>query len=437
MKKFSILHIADIHFNEILHFNPSSKTSFSRPVKKIISYSDDINTINRALISQMEDTSVIIFSGDLCTQGPKYYRQCLSFINEKIANIFLKKNDANKILFVSGNHDLDRNKSNKKSLIPKFEDACSALEELGFTKLPVENFECENFPITDSSSVKIIPVNSCLACGEKRSIDLKTANSLKKLNPEIFKSYYEIEAPLIKSELFSELNNYIDDKSTPVIVAHHNLLPMRILQIKPYSELINGGLIRQLISQLDRPVLYIHGHIHEDLIEIIENPEIPNLKIVCISSPPLYPTKISPTLFGFQKIILHFTDNGVIIGCEVILFTLDKGKLLKKNVKIKLFDKRSIADYLSHLDMIILDCMKELSNSKGGTNEFHIAKITERYCEKTQTKMNELKNIEVINKMIETHLSLFNWLGFVEYDPSIFDDETEIGARLVKCGVIL
>ena len=57
-----------------------------------------------------------------------------------------------------------------------------------------------------------------------------------------------------------------------VIVAHHNLLPQRLPRLAPYTELVNGGALRASLGELGKPVLYLHGHIHEDPIEILRSP---------------------------------------------------------------------------------------------------------------------------------------------------------------------
>lgn len=94
-------------------------------------------------------------------------------------------------------------------------------------------------------------------------------------------------------------------------MAHHNLLPQRIPRILAYGEMLNAGFLRQMLHASRRNVIYLHGHIHEDPIEVISVPgsEIASRderKIVSIAAPALKD--------GFNEITLFFgVENDVFL----------------------------------------------------------------------------------------------------------------------------
>lgn len=100
-------------------------------------------------------------------------------------------------------------------------------------------------------------------------------------------------------------------RSTPnallVIAAHHNLLPQRLTRLAPYTELVNSGTLRASLMAAGRPVIYLHGHIHEDPIEIMAMPA--GQAVISISAPAAED--------GFNLLEFNFTRSGLPLSCHI------------------------------------------------------------------------------------------------------------------------
>jgi len=86
-------------------------------------------------------------------------------------------------------------------------------------------------------------------------------------------------------------------------------------RIAPYSELINGGAVRTALLNLDRPLLYLHGHLHTSPIEVVRVPDRARSAIISISAP----------LFrdGYNVVEIAFNQEAVPLGCRVLAHRLD------------------------------------------------------------------------------------------------------------------
>jgi hypothetical protein len=111
--------------------------------------------------------------------------------------------------------------------------------------------------------------------------------------------------------------NALPKNIVPIVLAHHNLLPQKTLRIAPYTELLNSGELRSQLSSLSAPVVYLHGHIHDDPIEIISRPESDAAPLICISAPEFRK--------GFLAVRFAYTSNGIPLGVEVLQHRLSHG----------------------------------------------------------------------------------------------------------------
>jgi hypothetical protein len=77
-----------------------------------------------------------------------------------------------------------------------------------------------------------------------------------------------------------------------------------------YTEVINAGLIRAQLLTLERPVIYCHGHIHSDPIEIVRGVQQSRTgMLVCISAPVLSD--------GFNVLDIAFSRSCCPLGVTV------------------------------------------------------------------------------------------------------------------------
>jgi hypothetical protein len=86
-------------------------------------------------------------------------------------------------------------------------------------------------------------------------------------------------------------------------------------RIAHYSEFINGGAVRTKLLNFDRPLIYLHGHLHTSPIEVVRVPDRARSAIISISAP----------LFrdGYNVIEVAFNQDAVPLGCRVIAYRLD------------------------------------------------------------------------------------------------------------------
>ncbi|TFD36288.1 hypothetical protein E3T34_01040 [Cryobacterium sp. TMT1-62] len=106
-----------------------------------------------------------------------------------------------------------------------------------------------------------------------------------------------------------------------VVAAHHGFLPQATPRFGPYTEMINGGQVRRRLLALSRPVLYLHGHIHEESLETIRgsgsNAGVDGPPIVAIAAPLLSE--------GFNRIVVEFGAHGRVLGLLLYRIRVDRG----------------------------------------------------------------------------------------------------------------
>ncbi len=172
----------------------------------------------------------------------------------------------------------------------------------------------------------IIGLNSCFGCGEARAIPATTfvaideALSKEGLTDEATKRVLDavrsasetIDAPAFMADHIDTVQGEIRRNSgddLPVLIGHHNILQQALPRFDLYTDLVNAGMFRSRLSGLGGPALYLHGHIHSDPIETVEQYTPDRGQLVCISCPEF--------VDGFNMIEVWFTDSGIPLGCTV------------------------------------------------------------------------------------------------------------------------
>ena len=230
----------------------------------------------------------ILLCGDLTTAGvSEHYAECVEYLTKSLSLTSADVIAPGHWHVVPGNHDVDR-----KSLKPgdhPFAELFAPLKELWAASCENAVLTVDEARITQLESqgcgIALMSLNSCVGCGEWRGLPKRIREQL----------LAEIEVTLSeqpKAELFCEIAEQLDapvfDKShldevsvqikalgrncVPVVLAHHNLLPQQTPRLAPYAEVSNAGMLRTRLTSLGRPVIYCHGHIHEELIEVVSNP---------------------------------------------------------------------------------------------------------------------------------------------------------------------
>ena len=410
-----MLHIGDIHYNHI--------DKDDRPVdRKDLQFPESLNeilpeksyqTIIKSFMYAIgEPPLAILLSGDLSTYGKiDGYKDCLRFLKKRIPANFFDSEPFQKLFIVPGNHDIDRKKVSDDSLYCKFKPIQESLEEEKFPEVPVPDLKTEKLCQDPSCSVLVISINSCIGCGERRYYPEKIRDAISKSldcnEEENMELCYEmIDTPVIKDEDIGKMVHCIqsDENILPIILTHHNLLPQKRPRIAMYTELLNSGYIREKLLMLNRPIIYLHGHLHDDPIEIIQSPRYEKAKIICISAPLLFPnTKDETKKFGFNKIKIICGEHEVPIGCEITYHRPTEANVDKKEERIRFLGPPDTIALATPEDKDILRCINEnMSNVNMYLSDLR-GKVNEEYG----------KNLSIGE--IEESVDRLSWLGLVDY----------------------
>jgi hypothetical protein len=282
-----------------------------------------VKVVFRAIHRLVEKGSVdlLLFMGDLAEQGGlTSYQACVRYLAEALQLGAGRRFADLPLGIVPGNHDVDRVLAAKPGLKAKFQPLQRALAKMGLPAMPVDApiwLETSEGPCR----IDVALLNSCWGCGAKEFIPHEfRAGISKAINDAIncggdsraTQAYYDrqLDTPAFSGETVQKLVDgaaALPGGSLIVAVAHHNILPQRLPRLAPYTELVNSGAVRSALSGLGRPVLYLHGHIHEDPVEIVQVPG--GAPLVSISAP-----EVSD---GFNQLELVFTPTGLPLICSV------------------------------------------------------------------------------------------------------------------------
>lgn len=282
-------------------------------------------------VLETEPVSALLFMGDLTDIGKlDGYKACARYIRNALQ---LGPGEAYESLttgIVPGNHDIDREVAKKPGLATKFQPLQEVLREAGLNPLPVGKpvwLQTSN----GSAAAKIGLLNSCWGCGSREYIPAEFRDAVfdaidkaitEGKDEKTVKAYYDrqFDTPAFSDDTITELANLNPRGGELLIVAaHHNLLPQRQPRLAPYTELVNSGAIRSTLSDLSRPVIYLHGHIHEDPVEVLMIPH--GEPLVCISAP--------AASDGFNVLELLFSKVGVPLSVRVVPWRFTPSGILR------------------------------------------------------------------------------------------------------------
>jgi len=324
LARIKIIQVGDLHLPLTLseRRNVDDKDpAFPSQLKDKIS-SSPTKIVYKKLFELIEsgEYNSVLFMGDLTDKGHLgNYDGAVRFLSQSLQIGRGRRNEDQQVGFVPGNHDIDRNLASLPELEEKFRPLNESLNSAGLPTLPVSN-EVEFLISQGPANAKIIMMNSCWGCGAKEFIpemfrevigdaisDAMGAGGEKELS-----QYYnrQLDTPAFSNESVTRVHQA--RQSTPedtleVYVAHHNLLPQRLTRLAPYTELVNSGAMRATLTSGAKPTIYLHGHIHEDPIEIIRTPDGANL--ISVSAP--------MSSDGFNLVELVFTETGLPLSCSI------------------------------------------------------------------------------------------------------------------------
>lgn len=281
----------------------------------------------------------VLFMGDFTDLGQLVgYKACANFISRALQIGTDGLYSDMPLGIVPGNHDIDRNLAGHPSLTDKFQPLAEALHSAHLPEMPINSVKSILLE-EEGAALDIHLVNSCWGCGEpqfipeiirqpiKDALDKALAGATAS---DALKSYYDqqLDTPAMAKEAIDDVVERITNrlqKTLPIVVAHHNLLPQRIPRLAQYTELVNGGALRSSLAQLNTPVLYLHGHIHEDPIEIVHQPS--GEPLVIISAP--------EAASGFNILDVTFTRTSLPLVCHVVPYRFDAAGTLRARNSIR------------------------------------------------------------------------------------------------------
>lgn len=358
----TIIQVGDVHFPSVQAETPkidNKDPSFPDPT--VMSGREtrlDIVSRHCAEVAK-QGCDAMVFMGDLTTQSDvPSMKTCAKYLRGRIADYLCAPDEIDgKILFVPGNHDVERpakpTKSFRMNAYKKFKAFEKALLDAGFSQNSVE--EVSELQLAHGNfEVDIYGINTCIGCGELRVIpedvkqeistniqeilsNLKPKDSVAEWDKDFIDALSErIDAPVIEASIINELTrkfSAIEAKGNshnfvPVVVGHHNLLPQMVPRVSTYSEMVNSGRLRHFLRTSPFPVLYLHGHIHTDPIETVSGHEDGQHGVIAVSAP----------LFqdGFNKIDIAFDSQSKPLGVRIEQFRYDKTGMRERTPVIRM-----------------------------------------------------------------------------------------------------
>jgi hypothetical protein len=296
------------------------------------------------MIDRRPEIVGLLLSGDLTDRGDMDgYQDCIGYLERALSRTRLW--NENSLFVTPGNHDVDRNAADPAGRSAKLH---AAWDKLGLDVLAtsgVRQHEIER----DGNRAVVFSLSSCAGCGEERRLPEEISAELASLLKDYvvrkggLKGAFDIvgeklDTPAFEAKDLESLTAHIlalDHNVAPIVLAHHGILPQGLLRVDLYTEVINGGVARWRFRDLDHPVLYCHGHIHENPIEVLVDPDRERRPVVLISAPLLRD--------GFNFVSVAFGRDGTLLGVliEQHLIQSYGGIKLEKQLRIPLVETGS------------------------------------------------------------------------------------------------
>jgi hypothetical protein len=328
MKEMTIIHIGDIHY-------PETKLIKTADIKEwgtdspIVDSSAPFPLQNsiRKIQNLLGEFSVdgIALSGDLTSDGfYSGYKECVDYLVKSIlGGIFTLEQE--RIHVVPGNHDVNEEIADETGhdLLGKFKPLHDIWDSIGLPVFMKDYSRITRITNDNVIFLQLVSINTCtLSCVLRGYPEIV----LSHLNSEIEKARKSgdksklrhllgeiLDVSAVKEDDFQNVTSNLralPENIQPIVLGHHNLIPQAVTRYTSYPEMINSGIVRRRLIECEKPIMYLHGHIHKDTIEVISDPKFPKSKLICISAPKLTD--------GFNLIRIEFGDNNTSIGCIVI-----------------------------------------------------------------------------------------------------------------------
>jgi len=346
VKTITILQVGDVHFDQ-LSIGPDVDVKDQQISPDLVRQMapSRLRSVMQAIGKLCDPVSpdAIVFCGDLSSRGQhQVYVDCVTYLNESLGLSEGRFWTPDEIHAVPGNHDIDRNTVDPtgKDYFAKFVPLEATWREIQLDILACADVRPTLLRGQGGGEVTAYSMNSCIGCGEKRArqgdftamvrADLEAR---KKEGDEAAADvlWEGLDTPLFFEEHLTTVNDAIDrlaPTQLPIVIAHHNLLPQATPRAAVYTELVNGGAARVRLAAHRRWIIYLHGHIHDDPIEVIDQ-RFPNRGQVLSISAPLLEE-------GFNVVSVEFGNAGRPMGVSVVHYRYKNGGDVRARPEIRI-----------------------------------------------------------------------------------------------------
>lgn len=338
LPRLRLIQVGDVHLASATRLRAGiddKDARFPTPLRNLL-LGPPIKTVFRKLHAQLEVGGVdaLLFMGDFADRGDlPGYKACVSYLAEALQLGRDRRFEDLVVGMVPGNHDVDRQLASGQGFKGKFRPLQDAVQAARLPPLPIES---PTWLVAERGNARadVALLNSCWGCGERENIPSEFQKGIAEAiaaaladgtSERAVAAYYDrqLDTPAFSGE---SIQRFVDDQanrpgaSVLVACAHHNILPQRTTRLAPYTELVNSGAFRSALLELARPVIYLHGHIHEDPVEIVTTPS--GGPLVCISAP--------EAARGFNIIELVFTHTGLPLVCNLRPWRLEDSGVFRE-----------------------------------------------------------------------------------------------------------
>lgn len=330
MKSAKLLQLGDIHFPDHKDLRLGDIKDTGAPAALVSAIGPNrLQTVMKKACQVIEEQHIqgLLICGDLTSYGDlAQYSACVDYLQSALDVANPDRWNPDAIHVVPGNHDVDRKNCDPAGidLFHKFDPLIASWKRIGLNILAARSVRSTEIK-PNGHSLCVFSLNSCIGCGEHRHLPAKLRaeiiNAMEKysavaLTKDSFELIYEqLDTPAFADIHLDELVNALTAASSsalPIVLAHHNALPQSIPRVEIYTELLNSGRFRSRLASCRRPLVYCHGHIHDDPIEQLVDHRFPGGFVLFVSAPLI--------IEGFNILEIAFARNDLPVGCTITKF---------------------------------------------------------------------------------------------------------------------
>lgn len=324
MKDFTILQVGDLHYDDLRNAELDvdvKDRGLSDSIRESLG-PHVLQAVMKPMVEQLELSDAVMITGDLSSYGNyAVYVEAVSYLNVAFA---LPDRSPDTLHAVVGNHDVDREligtgERELREILAKFAPLTVAWQDHAVPILAPDAVRAT--ALEDGKvGIELFSLNSCIGCGEyrERVLDAKLERELRKRVRAGDKAardtlFEQLDSPMFLDEHITEVAATVRSMPAthvPMVLAHHNVLPQFQPRLQIYTEMINSGAVRARLGGCGRAVIYLHGHIHDDPVEVIDQYHPHTGRLIAISAPQVHR--------GFNVIKITFGQRDLPLGTTVI-----------------------------------------------------------------------------------------------------------------------